>query len=194
MARFEALTGLLKDCADPYGNTGGEWCNNMISPEAVRCRSGRIGRPNELRGESDPEMLARIQELAAEVQPLVSGLSGSVEPFFVAARTDWKRRPLDAQAVRRMFGTTLFPEAIIETMPLQQWWAQMRRQEPDFAGHWAPLIAWLSSDRFRLAKYVTLRTDRGSGDYKGGCVLPKMWLGRLDDGSVGGVLSVDVWA
>lgn len=202
-------TGVLGMCMDSYDVPGGEWSNNILSASTVRGPSGRMGLAREVAGIPEPAAVAAVQSLTAALLPLVPPLNGlvfdsEVEVFTIIGTPAWRCEELSPTTVSEMFGSALYPDAVVTVEPISKWirrrMGELARTEQrlplteDFKQQWRPPLDWLMAPgRFEETAAVQINKP-DPGRYEGGTVFPRMWIGRLADGSVVGMIAAVVWA
>lgn len=178
----ERLAPLLP-CMEHYGvgDPDAEWPNNIISRKTVVYGSGRISRHDiPAHHAVDPEELARVQRLAADIAARMAGVAvgmGSESedpfyPFFIAANHDQTPPPaIDEGVIRAAFGDTIFPLATITVEPLEPagiWWDEVAADTPDAAASgaeagqhaalqpWRNMIAWFQQQAFTSTAFIRI--------------------------------------
>ncbi len=194
-----------------------EWPDNILSLDTVVYGSGRIAREGDpVRHNVDPDELALCRRLADEADRMACsikyGLASEPDeiafaPFFMAANLD-DPAPIriDGDWVRSMFGGTIFPPATVTIEPLDEaspWFAVGPASvDPgsDQLAHWRRLIGWFrgrpeftDSAFVEIGDYLALgRLDPKEypkGTLIHGCVLPRLLLGLIRNGSLSGVIT-----
>jgi hypothetical protein len=210
------VTGNLLALTDNYGvgDDANPWSNNILAGDTVRHASGAFGR----RGEPDESTsvdeatVAATRRIADEVAALMIGTStgmgsqGSeeLEAFWACSTPDRIVTVIDDAAVSALFGRALVPNAVRTIAPIStetEWW-KLVEQDCDgddvLLSRWRKLLAWFGDrSRFEEAAFVAIDPDpdRENGDdlTSGGCVFPRLWLGRTGSGALAGLLGVVVY-
>jgi hypothetical protein len=214
------LDGNIAECIDAYDvlEEGDDWSNNILSQKTVRGPSGRLGLPGEVEAAPDGTELAlctRLAAAAAAVAPDLEVGMGSAsdarfEAFFVARHEGWRCDALTAAALRSIFGGALFPQATIAVSLLKErgrWWKRVvadfteadedepvehRRETLYGLKRWRKLLSWFHAQKdFAEVAFVAV-DKRDSLSLSGGCVLPRLLLGRTRGGSVAGLFGIVV--
>ena len=196
----------IATCMDKYGvGNGSEWGHNIVSTKAVQGPSGRVGYPGHVDRLPLDAALVKCQALAEAAYLQGKNASFDVwgsegaegfEPYYVAAHETWRCERITAQAIRAAFGGTLYPKASITLETLD---ALSRGLDDQTEGadderfeQWRELIRWFRSHPdFVETAYVSIDSDGES--LEGGCVYPRLMLGRLADGSLVGLFGVVVY-
>ena len=194
-----SLGANIRQCMDNYGVDGGPWSNNLLVAGTVRGPSGRLGVGREVEAEPDPETLRLCQWLgqrAAEMaEPLYPGMGSeggdTMEAFYVVRDPGWSCDGLNEESVRSLFGSALYPESRITVEPLDESarWYRRVTEEEEAPEEWDSLIEWFR-ETFVECCFAGFTELSGM---EGGSAYPQMWLGRLPDGSVAGVLWTAIW-
>ena len=135
--------------------------------------------------------------------------SGSRDLRITGSPDDWSAQDLTADTIRSLFGGTLYANTTIETGPIAEdapWWKQLHEQltedddeeEAAYAeetvADWRKVIAWFSSQpAFVETAFVAIDPTEPRDDTTGGCVFPRILLGRLEHGSLAGLFGVVVY-
>jgi len=122
------------------------------------------------------------------------------DAFYAAATTDGGCESLSETAVRELFGDALFPGATVSAEELTdsaQWWNRVREDAEDdeeILGRWREVLAWFDRQgAFVERAFVAIdKEETDSFDMDGGCVFPRMLLGRTGGGGIAGILGVVV--
>jgi hypothetical protein len=214
------LEGNIAECTDAYDvfEKGDEWSNNILSQRTVRGPSGKLGLPGEVDGVADASELAlctRLAAAAAAVAPdmevgMGSASSDTFEAFFVAKHDGWRCDALTVAALRPIFGGALFPEAKLSVYRLEErgrWWKRVladfteadedepvenRQETLNGLKRWRKVLSWFHAQKsFAEVAFVSVDKPDPFG-LRGGCVLPRLILGRTHDGSVAGLFGIVV--
>src|SRR5262245_60459580 len=191
-------------CMEHYGaGDGSEWGNNIVSRKAIPGPSGRVAYPGDVDYPPAQAALVKCQALAEAAYALgkyasfdVWGSEGAegFEPYFVAMHESWKCERITADVVRAAFGGTLYPKAHIEVQTLDALSEALECQGADEEqlDQWHRLIHWFSDHPdFVETAYVSIGKLEES--MEGGCVYPRLMIGRLRDGSITGLFGVVVY-
>lgn len=186
------------------------WMNNVISSDACLGPSGRIGLAHEVRALPDQRSVDALCALVADLAPHLKGLhTGDVgsegteplEPFWVAASDDWRWRSGWPRTVGGMFGSALHPPTDVQVQPMSAWFSAWRleRRElgwQDDGAAWRPVVTWfeehVADGVFTEIAYVEVVDF--DGGFAAGPLRPRLWLGRLPDGSACGAASYVTWS
>ena len=214
------LQGNIAECTDAYDvlKEGDDWSNNILSQRTVRGPSGKLGLPGEVDAVPDATELVlctRLAAAAAAVAPDLEVGMGSAsddkfEGFFVAKHDRWRCDTLTSAALRPMFGGALFPDAKIGVWRLEQrgrWWKQVlayytesdedepvedRQETLQGLKRWRKILSWFHAQKdFAEVAFVAV-DKRDPFSMSGGCVLPRLVLGRTRGGSVAGLFGIVV--
>jgi len=219
-ARLMKLDKTIAACTDPSGmaKEGDDWANNILSQKTVRGPSGKLGLAGEVEAAPDPKELKLCVRLAASAGRIMGdleigmGSSGGeqFDRFFVAKHVGFQCRSLEPWAIRPAFGGALYPGAKIKVLPLAEntsWWKQLVKylrlnedpdDEPgnsdtmrDALGRWRKLMAWFKAEKaFVESGFVFV--DKKKQEFRGGCVLPRLLVGRTRGGSIAGLFGAFV--
>ena len=219
-ARLMKLDKNIAECLDAYGmlKEGDDWSNNILSGKTVRGPSGKLGLPGEVEATPNAKELKLCVRLAAAAGRIVGDLeldmgSSAGHPFdrfFVAKHAGWQCRSLEAWALRSVFGGALYPGAKIKVLPLAEgtsWWKTMVKyyrlnerpdEEPGDSDRmreglrrWRKVMAWFHDEK-AFVESAFVAVDKTSQEFRGGCVFPRLLLGRTRGGSIAGLFTVFV--
>jgi len=168
-----SLTGVLNECSARLtsGPSGGEWPNGILSSDAVRGPSGRVGRVHEVFGAPNPVAAALVQSAIDELTPLLAGLDTQhlgtakpmpLEPFFAIATEYWRCEKITADSIRGMFGTALYVDATITVEDLNSSFVRAlagKVNAMEVRRQWALPGQWLTSPPFvESSQTISLRS------------------------------------
>jgi hypothetical protein len=210
----------IGECVDAYDvlTKGDDWSNNILSQKTVRGPSGKLGLPGEVDAVPDANELklcTRLAAAAARVAPdleigMGSASDDKFEGFFVAQHDGWRCDALTAKALRPIFGGALFSDATLRVSRLEErgrWWrrvvvdfteadedepVEFRNETREGLKRWRKLLSWFHAqkDFVEVAFVAVDKADPFS--VRGGCVLPRLLLGRTRGGSVAGLFGIVV--
>jgi hypothetical protein len=204
------LGGNITQCTDAYDvlEEGDEWSNNILSQRTLRGPSGKLGLPGEVDAVPDATELALCERLAAAAAAVAPDLE--VGMGFVARHDGWRCDALTVGALRPIFGGALFPGAELAVQRLQErgsWWRRVlayytesdedepvedRHETRKGLNRWRKILSWFHAQKdFAEVAFVAI-DKRDELDLRGGCVLPRLLLGRTRGGSVAGLFGIVV--
>jgi hypothetical protein len=214
------LEGNIAECTDAYDvlKKGDEWSNNILSQKTVRGPSGKLGLEGEIDAIPDAAELALCQRLAAAAAAVAPDLEvgmGSAsddkfEAFFVARHDGWRCDALTAAGLRPIFGGALFPGAKIDVWRLEEsggWWKRVlayytesdedepveyRNETREGLKRWRKILSWFHAQNDFVEVAFVAIDKRDPFSISGGCVLPRLVLGRTRGGSVAGLFGIVV--
>ncbi|HXU01831.1 MAG TPA: hypothetical protein VN903_12610 [Polyangia bacterium] len=207
-------------CTDAYDvlKKGDDWSNNILSQKTVRGPSGQLGLPGEVDAVPDATELAlctRLAAAAAKVAPDLEVGMGSAsddkfEAFFVAKHDGWRCDALAPAALRPLFGGALFADATIDVSPLKErgrWWervvayyteadedepVELPNETREGLKRYRKILSWFHAQKdFVEVAFVSV-DKRDPFSLRGGCVLPRLILGRTRGESVAGLFGIVV--
>jgi hypothetical protein len=211
----------IEACVDAYDvlKKGDDWSNNMLSQKTVRGPSGKLGLRGEVDGVPDAKELAlctRLAAAAAKVAPDLEVGMGSAggetfEAFFVAKHDGWRCDALKPAALRTVFGGALFADATITVSPLEErgrWWrkviayyteadedepVEFQNETREGLKRWRKLMSWFHAQKhFVEVAFVAVDKPDPLFTVRGGCVFPRLLIGRTAGGSIAGLFGVVV--
>ncbi len=196
-------------CQDNYGvdRDGSPWSNNILAPRAVQGPTGLVGMPGTVDSIEPGPSHARAKQLAGAAAAVAAGMhtglgsegSEAWEAYFVSAYDEWRAKAINQPTIRSLFGDALYPATDITIERLStdgEWWELVEDDAGGDEAHlaqWRRLVGWFDacSDFVETAYVAIDRTD--DVDPLGGCVYPRLLIGRLADGSLAGLLGVVVY-
>jgi hypothetical protein len=202
------MTSNMTVLTENYGVDGeSAWSNNMLAGDTQRHASGRLSRSAEA-AKPDMGSLEQVRALAKAADEAANGMETGMgseggegwDAFYAAATTDGGCRSLTETAVRELFGDALFSGATVSVEDLTssaEWWNRVREDADDddqLLGRWRELLAWFENEHaFVETAFVAIgREESDSLGMEGGCVFPRMLLGRTVGGGIAGLLGVVV--
>jgi len=214
------LDGNIAECTDAYDvlEEGDDWSNNILSQRTVRGPSGKLGLEGEVDAVPDAAELALCQRLAAAAAAgapelevgMGSASDDKFEAFFVARHDGWRCDALTAAALRPIFGGALFPDAKIDVWRLEErggWWKRVlayyteadedepvedRDETRNGLKRWRKILSWFHAQKDFVEVAFVAVDKRDPFSISGGCVLPRLVLGRTRGGSVAGLFGIIV--
>ena len=200
------MTTNLKVLCNNYGVDGDDvWSNNMLATDAARGPSGHIARsaPTAQPDAREIELVLALSKSIGEVVGMFAvgmGTEGPElwEPYCAAAAGELKSDSLDLDGIGVLFGDALYEESSISIQPLSNtapWWDFVKGEaefEPERLERWNAILEWFDTqDSFVERAFIAI--DKQTQGMPGGCVFPRLCLGRTAAGSVAGLLGVVVY-
>lgn len=198
---------------DNYGVRDGEnvWSNNILATDAVRLANRTFRRrlsDESPSNESAAKEHASLARLASEIASVADGMetgmgsqgSEGFEPFFINRVFS----VVDEDGMRAIWNDALYPEAEVSVEPMDEGaslWRQVVNDCDDDKAlllRWKEVFEWFHKpSRFVDTWLVSIDAeppeDTFVGDVSGGCVFPRLLLGRTKDGRLVGLLGVVVY-
>lgn len=193
----------IKTCMEDYGcGDDTEWGNNIISNQAVQGPSGLIGYEGQVDTIPDEQIVQKCKPIAAHAIQLASELSNiwgseggeKFEPFYIANHDGWNCESINIEQARKIFGNTLYPKAKIkiESIDNLRPLAEENAWNDDDLEGWNTLLNWFV-EYPDFTESACIEVSSSNERMAGGCVFPRLIVGRLSDGSLAGLFGVVVW-
>ena len=162
-------------------------------------------------------LAAAAKRIVGEMETGMGSAGGQTfDRFFVARHGQWRCRALKPGEIRPAFGSALYPAATIKGLPLEErtsWWKTVVKcfrlneetEEPPDEGpgasdtmrnglrRWRKAMAWFHEEKaFVEVAFVEIDKMEAPG-IRGGCVFPRLLLGRTRGGSIAGLFGAVVY-
>jgi hypothetical protein len=201
------MTSNMTALAEDYDVEGESvWSNNILAGDTQRHASGRLSRMQEA-AKPDMGSLEQVRALAKAAEEAANGMQTGMgseggegwDAFYAAATTDGGCKSLTETAVRELFGDALFSGATVSVEELTssaEWWKLVLDDADDddeLLDKWRKLLAWFDNDEHEFVEtaFVAIGREK-TNSLEGGCVFPRMLLGRTAGGGIAGLLGIVV--